>query len=298
MLHHLIKSYKFLLFSSLNKESQWGDISESWKTIWIFASGWKEGWWSGAKILIEKILDWEITWVKKIVLLSNYVKWGVSEILSNKTKQNLKEMGIESIFEFVDNFPKRDAEDEDWKKIFSENAKEEIIRIYADIKEKHWLGETNFLSGWLLYVLGINAVNIHPWPLAIQWYWWDDMHWKAVHEKIWEDYQNWEINQSCVSMHYITDEYDSDKYNIVQVPVSLVWCKSAEDVWNRVNDMEHEIQWKITQMVINWDISWSWKEGSEVEINLEVAKQMDFPEWRAFGKVKDWFLQEGVWYEK
>ena len=295
MFKYLLKNYKLLLQSDFNIPLEHEDTSDSWKTIWIFASGWKEGWWSGAKLLIEKILDWEITWVKKVLLLSNHVKGGVHNILNgSQEKKWLKERVDASDIEFefvaIPDFPKR-VVDESRSSRLSVESEENITNYCNELIETYKFDYT-FLSGWLKMLLEIKAVNIHPGPTQ-DWYGWDGKHWDIVHNMIWNNYKEWTINQSCVTMHWITGKYDDEEYNIVQVPVSLAWCNSADDVWTAVNKMEHEIQWKVTKMIIDGDISWSWEEDDEVIINQEVVERMSFPEWTVFGKIKEWFLKEG-----
>jgi folate-dependent phosphoribosylglycinamide formyltransferase PurN len=88
-----------------------------------------------------------------------------------------------------------------------------------------------------------------------------------VHEKIWKDYFDGKIVSSAVTMHFVLSGID-DKMDtgpiIVQVPVSLTDCKSQGDIQKRVNALEHQIQWQITQHIINGKVTWSGVEGEPI----------------------------------
>jgi phosphoribosylglycinamide formyltransferase-1 len=118
-----------------------------------------------------------------------------------------------------------------------------------------------FLSGWVKQILGLKAnkvINIHPGPLGE--YGGEKMYGDHVHEKVWRNYFDGKIVSSAVTMHFVPSEVN-DKMDtgpiIVQVPVSLVGCTTQKEVKERVNQMEHKIQWQITEHVINGKITWS-----------------------------------------
>lgn len=239
--------------------------------IWLFWTGesmyWK--WWSW----IEKIL--EAFWALDI-------KESISVIVSNNWNGWVRQKAYDNwvLFYSINEFPKR------WENAdFSDKDKEIIKKIYQDIVEKYDL-EYVFLSGWLKYIIWLKpnkTVNIHPGPLK-EPYGWNSMYGMNIHDKIWEDYVDWKINQTCVTMHYVTEKFD-DWPIIVQIPVWLVWCNSADDVQERVNKIEHIIQWKITQMVMCWEITWSWVKWEPVQ----------FPEGFVWWKEID--LMEGIPYK-
>lgn len=104
-----------------------------------------------------------------------------------------------------------------------------------------------------------------------------------VHKKVWDDYWSWIINMTCVTMHFVTEGID-DWPIIAQVPVSLTWCNNPDDVQAIVNKMEHEIQWKITQMIVSEAVTWSWKNWDKIKINDAIVAWFDFPDGTVFGK--------------
>lgn len=231
--------------------------------IWIFASGSKNGWWSGAKKLLERIETWDIPWVETVTMVSNHAAWWPSHIV-DEFKSRFEELWIWLNFHHINNFPERW---EDWK--FSSSDETFIREIGLGIMRDNNL-DYIFLSGWIKYVLWLpmeKVINIHPWPTQ-EPYGWEGMYGSKVHKKVWEDYEAWIIIKSCVTMHYVTDEVDRGPV-ICQIPVELEGCEWPDDVAKKVNQVEHEWQWKITKMIIDWDIS--------IDDNSIVSHPEDFP---------------------
>jgi len=242
--------------------NSWVEFSNK-KNIWIFASGSKDGWWSGAKKILEKLDSWDISWVSSVTMVSNHAQWGPYQIV-NEFKTRFEELWIGLNFHYVDNFPKRW---EAWK--FSSTDEDIIREIGLGIMRDNHL-DYIFLSGWIKQVLWLpmeKVINIHPGPTQDP-YGWKGMYGSKVHEKIWDDYQAWIIQRSCVTMHYVTDEVDRGLI-ICQIPVELDGCTSADDVGRKVNAVEHDWQWKITKMIIDGDIS--------IDKNWIVSYPEDFP---------------------
>lgn len=254
-----------------------------WQYIWlnrwkkadnnisIFASWKKEGWWSGARKVIEQILEWQ-TDISNILLVSNHEDGWVSEII-NQYKHELQSIWIWLYFEHIEKFPKRDKT----TKEFSSEAIWEIKKIYQDIFDTHNLKYV-FLSGWMKLILWLapqTCINIHPGPTQKP-YWWKWMHGINIHEKIWEDYSTWKIKQTCITIHYVTEKFDEGPI-IAQIPVDISNCKNAEDVRKTVNKVEHKYQPIITEMIINGEISWSGNREDSVIVpnNFEWNKEID-----------------------
>ncbi len=218
------------------------------KNIWIFASGSIDWWGSGARKILEKVKTGEITGIENITLITNHARWWVYKVFSDF----IVEQGIipgKLRFHHIPHFPKRNT---NWE--FDDNTKEEIREIYISIMHEYDL-EYIFLSWWLKYVLWLpveKTINIHPWPTQAP-YGWNWMHGGNVHKKVWEDYKNWNISQSCVTMHFVTDKIDRGPI-ICQIPVDISNCQSDIDVGRAVNAVEHEWQWKITNMIVNKEI--------------------------------------------
>lgn len=222
------------------------------KNISIFASWTKEGWWSWARKVIEQVLEWK-TDISNILLVSNHQDGWVSKIMW-EYKHELQSLWIGLYFKHLGEFPNRDSS---W-----EYSTESILKIkeaYETIFKQHNL-KYIFLSGWMKLILWINpeqCINIHPGPTQKP-YGWKGMHGINVHEKIWEDYNAWKIKQTCITIHYVTEKFDEWPI-IAQIPVDISTCENPEDVRKAVNKVEHKWQPLITEMIINWEISWSWK---------------------------------------
>jgi folate-dependent phosphoribosylglycinamide formyltransferase PurN len=298
MFSEIFKSYQRLVFSSFieSGNAQNNDLPK----VWFFWTWEKEYWhgWSGIKKILEMVQSWDIQAIVALIV-SNYPNWWVKQKADN----------FKIPFHYMaEKFPKRDKKNEKWDLEYSDEAKEKIWKIYQEIMKEYWL-EYIFLSWWLRYVCWIpfnKVINIHPGPTQ-EWYGWEWMHGMNVHEKIWSDYQTWKINQTCVTMHYATDKFDDPRFTIAQVPVDLSWpfilgdfkqenwCTSAEEVFKRVNAVEHFIQWKVTQLIVSWAISWTWNEEDKVQVNMEEVAKYEFPIWTVFAKNID--LQGGISYE-
>lgn len=216
--------------------------------IWIFSSGSKDGWWSGAKKILERIQWWDISGIENVAIVSNHGEWWPYKIVE-EYKGRFKDLWIWLNFHHLDNFPKRW---EDWN--FS-NSDETLIReIGLGIMRDYNL-DYILLSGWIKHILWLpmkKVINIHPGPTQ-QPYGGEGMYGHHVHKKVWEDYQAWKIHRTCVTIHYVTDQIDRGPI-ICQLPVELDDCNSADDVAKKVNKAEHLWQWEITKMLIDGDI--------------------------------------------
>ena len=241
--------------------------------IGIFAT-WSEKWWgSGLRILLEKVESEDII-AKVKTIVTQYPNWWVANI-----SDEFWWKWLVSHLLVQHELPKT------WKNWeFSEENKKIITDFYQNIIKNNDL-DFIFLSGWMKKVLWVSpekVINIHPWPIKSQWYWWKKMYWMNVHNKIREDYHKWEINRSCVTMHYATEKYD-DGPVIIQVPVDIFKCESAEDVKETVNEVEHEIQWKVTELIISWAIIWSGEKWESLKIiDQQKIDDFNFPEWTVF----------------
>ncbi len=217
--------------------------------IWIFASGWPRygEWGSGAKKILEQVVSGQIK-VNEITLVSNHIEGWVYKIYQDMLSKILT-LGIDIKYLHIPYFPTRWEDGE-----FSDFDKKIITNICQKIFSENELDYV-FLSGYIKHVLWIavsKLVNIHPGPTQ-EPYWWVWMHGMKVHEKVWEDYQAWKIERTCVTMHYVTDEVDRGPV-ICQIPVELNDCNSAKEIARKVNKVEHEWQWQITKMVIEGKI--------------------------------------------
>ncbi|MDP2090353.1 MAG: formyltransferase family protein [Candidatus Gracilibacteria bacterium] len=240
--------------------------------VGLFGTGEKEYGKGGSGI--EKILE-----AFGLLEIKDTVKVIVSNNWNGGVKQKAYENGIP--FKAMTKLPNSESDG-----TYSELAKEQMANRYLGIVQDYNLDYV-FLSGWFVYVIGLEpnkTVNIHPGPTH-EPYGGKGMYGIKVHEKIFQDYIDGKINQTCITMHYVTDKYD-DGPIIAQVPVSISGCKNVKELQNRVNEIEKIFQWKITLMVMTGEIFWSGIKGEPVV----------FPNDFIWGKEID--LTEGIPYDK
>ncbi|MFA6099201.1 MAG: formyltransferase family protein [Patescibacteria group bacterium] len=107
------------------------------------------------------------------------------------------------------------------------------------------------LSGWLRLFpaecLGkIAVINIHPGPLPR--FGGSGMHGHHVHEEVLRAFKQGEIDQSCVTMHFVNSEYDQGQI-FFELPVYIDSDDTPETLGARVNEFEHGWQWWATNLV-------------------------------------------------
>ncbi|MDD5769433.1 MAG: hypothetical protein PHE25_00545 [Candidatus Gracilibacteria bacterium] len=286
MFYNILKLYKFLLQTNLLGP-------EGTPKVALFGSGGG----SGIKKLLDKVKSGELK-MRVEALVSSRPGIGVETHATNF------EVQLATIYE---KFPPRKVLGFDRGEYSPESLK--IIAGYYQKIFKQYGLDYIFLSGWLRYVCGIpfnKVINIHPGPTQ-EGYGGEKMHGEAVHKKVWQDYVDGKINQTCVTMHYATDIFDDPNATIVQVPVDLSGpfdlgschqehgCRNAKEVGERVNAVEHFIQWKITQLIVSGAISWTGDKKDKVEVNMEQVKKYEFPEGTVFAA--NLSLQDGIPYK-
>ena len=228
------------------------------KNIAIFATWTPIWWWSWLNELLKNIESWKIKNVWKIHIVTNYPNGWVVRI-SNQYSNIVNSLLIN------ENFPKREKSRE-----FSEENNKKIVEFYQNIIQTYNL-DYIFLSGWMKLVLGVEPqkiVNIHPWPVS-----WDykGLYGKNLYQKLLDDFNNWKIKQSCITMHYVTEKYD-DWPIIFQYPVEIKENDTIDTLQERTKKTEHNWQYKITNMIINWEIFWDWKNKIKFPENYKYKK--------------------------
>lgn len=190
----------------------------------VFASGTPTGGGSGFKNLVfasrRNILRAEIA-----AVVSNYEKGGVS-----KLAERLK---IPFVY-----FPAP----------WTAEHYQKIVRRF-DV-------EFVALSGWLKLVSGLNpkkTFNIHPAPLPL--FGGPGMYGRHVHEAVLKAHESGAVKNSAVSMHFVTEKYDEGPVFFF-MPVKIMPDDTPETLGRRVNDVEHEFQPVITNLVIRGEIAW------------------------------------------
>ena len=112
------------------------------------------------------------------------------------------------------------------------------------------------LSGWLVKARGMDprtTINIHPGPLPI--FGGKGMHGHHVHDAVIKAYKAGTIQNSAVTMHFVTAEYDKGPI-FFEYPVSIRPDDTAETLGARVNKIEHGWQSYVTNLVLNYEIYW------------------------------------------
>ena len=120
------------------------------------------------------------------------------------------------------------------------------------------------LSGWIKMVAGLNprrTFNIHPGPLPE--FGGPGLYGHKVHEAVLEAYRAGKIKNSAVSMHFVTDKYDKGPV-FFEYPVPIEPDDTPDTLAARVNQAEHEWQSRITDLVVNGEISWDGKDLKKV----------------------------------
>ena len=116
------------------------------------------------------------------------------------------------------------------------------------------------LSGWLKFVHGLDprrTFNIHPALLSFDHgrFGGPGLYGRRVHEAVSEALSRGEITESGFSMHFVTDEYDRGPV-FFEHRVPLKKGMTTEEVAQLVNEVEHEWQPRIANMVVHGEISW------------------------------------------
>lgn len=206
----------------------------------VFASGTKDGGGSGFQELVENsrtgVLKAEI-----VAVVSNHADGGV--------KKKADKLGIP--FEY---FPGP----------FEASEYQRIVKKYdADFVA---------LSGWLKLAVGLDprtTINIHPGPLPR--FGGKGMYGHYVHEAVIKAFQNGEVENSAVSIHFVTKNFDEGPL-FFEYPVLIREEDMGETLGGRVNKIEHGWQSFITNLVVTGQISWDGKD----------PKSLKVPEWYNF----------------
>ena len=122
------------------------------------------------------------------------------------------------------------------------------------------------LSGWLKLVSGLDPAktfNIHPGPLPK--FGGKGMYGHHVHEAVMESFKRGEVTHSAVTMHFVTPVYDEGPI-LFSFPVEILQSDTAETLGKRVLEVEHKWQPKITNMVVNGEISWDGKDPKSLKV--------------------------------
>lgn len=220
------------------------------REVVVFAS-WSKDWWGSWFANLHK----SNMWFKIAGVISNHEQGGV--------RQNADALWVR--FEHM----KAPFTGDRYKAIVDKVSKDAVVA----------------LSGWLKPVEGLNptlTINIHPWPvfdnitpeLEGLRFAWAGMYGHHVHEAIHSAYQKGLIKRTCVTMHFVTAEYDKGPI-IFQIPVEITDDDTPNTIAGKVNKIEHQWQPYVTQLVVNWDISWDWKD----------PRTLKFPDWYQFNHI-------------
>lgn len=116
------------------------------------------------------------------------------------------------------------------------------------------------LSGWLKLVHGLDpktTFNIHPGPLPE--FGGTGLYGHHVHEAVLKAYHEGRITHSAVSMHFVTERFDEGPV-FFSHPVPIEPLDTPETLGRRVQETEHMWQAKITDKVVQGEVSWDGKD--------------------------------------
>jgi phosphoribosylglycinamide formyltransferase-1 len=128
------------------------------------------------------------------------------------------------------------------------------------------------LSGWLKLVAGLDpdtrfnsrtVFNIHPGPLPL--FGGPGLYGHHVHEAVIEAFRQGKIKHSAVSMHFVTEEYDRGPI-FFQLKVKIRDDETPDSLAQRINQLEHQYQPQITNMVVNNLIQWDGINPNSLEL--------------------------------
>jgi len=218
--------------------------------IIVFATGgqWPEEWWSWFKELTLKQIIGSLK-VDIVAAISSHKNGWVAKKAGSAW---IKLIHMEKPFTA-----------EKYQKIV-EDTNADLVALSGRIHLVQWIDPTK-------------CINIHPWPLGKYGGKW--MYGDAVHTAIYEDLKKWDINRTCVTMHFVTLIYDDPQGLIFQLPIEL---RSDEEIMKhidnkeaciaaikkKVNKAEHTYQRWITNMVANGEISATRDEESQKITNI------------------------------
>jgi len=197
------------------------------RSLIVFASGSAEGGGSGFRELVEhSFLSQSFLDVHVLAVVSNYANGGVKKLAEKMRVRN---------FHFFDG------------PYTADNYREIVHRYRADFVA---------LSGWLKKVSGLNpakTINIHPGPLSGGGksgpFGGPGMYGHHVHEAVIAAYRRGEVEESAVTMHFVTEEYDSGPI-ITRWPVLIRPEDTPETLATRVNEKERAIQSWVMNLVV------------------------------------------------
>lgn len=139
------------------------------------------------------------------------------------------------------------------------------------------------LSGWEKLVKGLDlntnfnsktVFNIHPGPLP--GFGGKGMYGRHVHEAVLKAYQEKNIKNSEICMHFVTPKYDLGPV-FFRLIAQIKPEDTVESLAERINRLEHYYQPQITNQVLNGKISWDGvnEESLYVENNIIHFELMD-----------------------
>jgi phosphoribosylglycinamide formyltransferase 1 len=122
------------------------------------------------------------------------------------------------------------------------------------------------LSGWLKMVRGLDprrTINVHPAPLPR--FGGQGMYGLRAHEAVLAAYRRGELRETELCMHFVTDEYDAGPI-FCRLPVPILDEDTPETLAERVKRREHDVQWRMTDLVVNGDIRWDGKDPASLVV--------------------------------
>lgn len=208
--------------------------------VLILGSGTATGGGSGPRMLIKNALQGVLN-AEIIGLVTHYPNGGVVELG--------KEFDIPTLV--IENFPIR-KEGED----FSDSQLTEIREIYANVLNNFGGPDAIdfiLLSGWMKYVLDLpttKTVNIHPCRVDGS-FGGRNKYGDLAHQHVFKVYENQQIEETAITMHFVTDRLDDPSVVIAQQVITLYGCQDWKEAKSRVvGKTEHAFQLTVTQALL------------------------------------------------
>ena len=211
----------------------------------IFASGTKTNGGSGFENLVQATKTGELD-AEIVGVVSNHERGGVRE---HADRLRIPFIHFDPTGYLLIQANKQIAGDE-------ARVAEEAYRKIVQQSGAEWVMH----SGWLKFVHGLDpqkTFNIHPALLSFDHgrFGGPGMYGMHIHEAVKHAFDAGEITETGCSMHFITEEYDRGPI-FFECRIPLRKGMSAKEIQKAVQEVEHEWQPKITNMVVHGKIKW------------------------------------------
>lgn len=231
-------------------------LDDSEKKIWILING-GDNYLEWCKYL-NKLLDKVNTWKLKIrveAIISNNWNWWV--------RKEAYDSGIS--FERIKYISTKWDNGE-----YLEEQLDYIQEVYQNIIKKYWL-EYIFFVWWNEYITWIlpnKSINTFIWNEENIYNWSNE---NEIYMKLFEDYKSWIINETYINICF-QDQNNTKWPMIAKIPVNLENTKNISDIKKCIYENKINNLWKVYELILTNDISWSWNKGDKLITNDKKIK--------------------------